>query len=209
MSSPTSGSDPNYPQGNPPQGQPGWSAPQGPPQGYGAAPQGPPQGYGAVPEGYGAAPQGYGAAPQGYGGPAPAYSGGPDGANGQRPGMVTAAGIIGIVWGALGLLFGLLGLTVAFALLGPVYGLLLLISVAVSGALLWAGIQVMQGKSPRLLLLISYVAIGINLLTMIWAATQGQSIFSGLLGFIIPGVIVFLLLNPQSKQYYASRGISY
>jgi hypothetical protein len=209
MSSPTSGSDPNYPQGNAPQGQPGWSAPQEPPQGYGAAPQGPPQGYGAAPQGYGAAPQGYGAAPQGYGGPAPAYSGGPDGANGQRPGMVTAAGIIGIVWGALGLLFGLLGLTVAFTLLGPVYGLLLLISVAVSGALLWAGIQVMQGKSPRLLLLISYVAIGINLLTMIWAATQGASIFSGLLGFVLPGIVVALLLNQQSKQYYASRGISY
>ena len=78
-----------------------------------------------------------------------------------------------------------------------------------SAALLWAGIQVVQGKSPRLLLLISYVAIGINLLTMIWAATQGGSIFSGLLGFVIPGVVVFLLLNAQSKQYYASRGISY
>ncbi len=211
MSSPTSGSDPNHPQGNPPQGQPGWSAPQGPPQGYGEAPQGygaAPQGYGSAPQGYGAAPQGYGAAPQGYGGPAPAYSGGPD-AGGQRPGMVTAAGIIGIVWGALGLLFGLLGLTVAFTLLGPVYGLLLLISVAVSGALLWAGIQVMQGKSPRLLLLISYVAIGVNLLTMIWAATQGASIFSGLLGFVLPGIVVALLLNQQSKQYYASRGISY
>ena len=184
MSSPTSGSDPNYPQGNPPQGQPGWSAPQGPPQGYGSA-------------------------PQGYGGPAPAYSGAPDAGTGQRPGMVTAAGIIGIVWGALGLLFGLLGLTVAFTLLGAVYGLLLLISVVVSGALLWAGIKVMQGKSPRLLLLISYVAIGINLLTMIWALTQGASIVSGLLGFILPGVVVFLLLNPVSKQWYASRGISY
>ena len=160
------------------------------------------------PQGYGSAPQGYGSAPQGYGGPAPAYSGAPDG-GGQRPGMVTAAGIIGIVWGALGLLFGLLGLTVAFTLLGAVYGLLLLISVAVSGALLWAGIQVMQGKSPRLLLLISYVAIGINLLTMIWAATQGASIFGGLLGFILPGIVVALLLNAQSKQYYASRGISY
>jgi hypothetical protein len=194
MSSPTSGSDPNYPQGNPPQGQPGWSAPQGPPQGYGAAPQG----YGAAPQGYGAAPQGYGAAPHAD-----------DAGTGQRPGMVTAAGIIGIVWGALGLLFGLLGLTVAFSLLGAVYGLLLLISVVVSGALLWAGIQVMQGKSPRLLLLISYVAIGINLLTMVWSATQGASIFSGLLGFVLPGIVVALLLNQQSKQYYASRGISY
>jgi hypothetical protein len=199
MSSPTSGSDPNYPQGNPPQGHPGWDAPQGPP----------PQGYGSAPQGYGSAPQGYGSAPQGYGGPAPAYSGGPDAGTGQRPGMVTAAGIIGIVWGALGLLFGLLALTVAFSLFGGFYGLLILISVVLSGALLFAGIQVMQGKSPRLLLLISYVAIGVNVLTMIWAATQGAGIFSGLLGFVVPGIVVFLLLNPQSKQYYAARGISY
>jgi hypothetical protein len=182
MSSPT-GSDQNYPQGGAPQGgQPGWNAPQP-----------------------GSSPQGYN--PPGYN-PAPSYSGGPA-PTGQRPGMVTAAGIIGIVWGALGLLFGLLALTVAFTLLGAVYGLLVLLSVAVAAALLWAGIQVMQGKSPRLLLLLSYVAIGINLLTLIWAATQGASILSGLLGFIIPGVIVALLLNPQSKQYYASQGISY
>ena len=62
--------------------------------------------------------------------PAPSYAGGPA-PTGQRPGMVTAAGIIGIVWGALGLLVGLLALTVAFAI-GAVYGLLLLISVAVA-----------------------------------------------------------------------------
>jgi hypothetical protein len=122
--------------------------------------------------------------------------------------MVTAAGIIGIVWGALGVLFGLLALTVAFAL-GALLGLFVLVSVALSAGLLWAGIQVMQGKSPRLLLLISYVAIGVNLVTMIIGIAQGASIFSYLLGFVIPGVVVFLLLNAQSKQYYASRGISY
>lgn len=175
MSSPTPGSDPNYPQSAAPQGQPGWGAPQEPAPGYS---------------------------------PAPSYSAGPPANAGQRPGMVTAAGIIGIVWGALGLLFGLLALTLSFAL-GAVFGLLVLVSVVVSGGLLWAGIQVIQGKSPRLLLLISYVAIAVNLLTMIWAATQGASIFSGLLGFILPGVVVFLLLNQQSRQYYASRGISY
>jgi len=177
MSSPTPGSDPNYPQGGAPQGQPGWGAPQSPEQGYTPAPS-----YSAPPAG--------------------------SGATGQRPGMVTAAGIIGIVWGALGLLFGLLALAILFAF-GALLGLLALIGVVVAGALLWAGIQVIQGKSPRLLLLMSYVAIGINLLTMIFEITQGASIFSSLLGFIIPGVIVFLLLNPQSKQYYASRGISY
>jgi hypothetical protein len=219
MSSPTPGSDPNHPQGNAPQGQPGWSAPQGPPpQDYGTPAHGAPQqGYGAPQQGYGDPQQGYGAGPvqgygdpaQGYGAPAPAYSGAPDSGTAQKPGMVTAAGIIGIVWGGLGLLFGLLALTVAFSLFGGLYGLLVLLSVVVSGALLYAGIQVVQGRSPRLLLLISYVAIGINLLTMIWGATQGASIVSGLLGFVVPGIVVFLLLNAQSKQYYASRGISY
>jgi hypothetical protein len=122
--------------------------------------------------------------------------------------MVTAAGVIGIVWGALGLLFGLLGLSIAFAV-GSIYGLLLLITVVIAAALLYAGIQVIQGKSPRLLLLISYVAIAVNLLTMIWAITQGASVFNGLLGFVLPGVVVFLLLNQQSKQYYAAHGITY
>ena len=80
MSSPTPGSDPNYPQGGAPQGQPGWGAPQQPR----ARATRPAPSYSAAPAGYGA--------------------------TGQRPGMVTAAGIIGIVWGALGLLFGLLAL---------------------------------------------------------------------------------------------------
>jgi hypothetical protein len=121
---------------------------------------------------------------------------------------VTAAGVIGIVWGALGVLFGLLAVAVTFAV-GALFGLLVLAGLVLSAALLWAGTQVIQGKSPRLLLLISYVAIGINLLTMVIGIAQGASIFSYLLGFIIPGIVVFLLLNQQSKQYYASRGLSY
>jgi hypothetical protein len=183
----TPGANENLPQGGAPQGQPSWGTPPPPPA----------QGYG---EGAG----------QGYG-PAPSYSGSPAGygQTGQRPGMVTAAGVIGIVWGALGLLLGLLALTVAFTLFGGLYGLLVLLSVVVSGALLWAGIQVIQGKSPRLLLLLSYVAIGVNLLTLIWGISQGASILGGLLGFVVPGLVVFLLLHQQSKQYYASRGISY
>src|SRR3712207_654498 len=106
MSSPTPGSDPNYPQGGAPQGQSGWGTPQqpqgyGPPQGYGA-----PQGYGSPQSGYGSPQGGYGS-PQGYGAP-----GAPQGygAASQRPTQVTAAAIIGIVIGGLGSLFGLLSL---------------------------------------------------------------------------------------------------
>ena len=184
MSNPT-GPEQNYPQGGAPQGgqQPGWNAPQ---PGY--------------------SPQGYNA--PGYE-PAPSYAGGPA-PTGQRPGMVTAAGIIGIVWGVLGALFALLLMLGAFALGVPLIGLILLVALALYVGLAWAGIQVMQGKSPRLLLLLSYVAIALSLLQLIVSlVASGGNAFNGILGIIIPGVIVFLLLNPQSKQYYASRGISY
>ena len=186
MSSPT-GSDPNYPQGGAPQGQPGWGAPETPAQGNGSSPQ------------------------QGYT-PAPSYSGAPAGyraAAGQRPGMVTAAAIIAIVWGGLGTLFGLLAMAVAFALV-PLLGLLVLLAVVLSVALLVGGIFVLQGKSPKLLLYICYAAIVINLIELIVSLTQnGGSAFSGVLGFIIPGVSVGLLMQAQSKQWFASRGQTY
>ena len=195
MSSPTSGSDPNYPQGNAPQGQPGWSAPQGPPQGYGAA------------------PEGYGGAPQAYGGPAPAYSDpGAGGPGAARPPQVTAAAIIGIVTGGLGTLVGLLGL-IAIGLVfatNALLGIFYLFALAAAIVVLVGGIQTIQGKSPRLLLLGSYASIGIQLLSLIISIAVGYGFsFTSLLGFILPGVIVFLLMQPQSKQYFASRGISY
>lgn len=179
MSTPPSGSDPNFAQEGSPTGQPGWGPPQGPPPGYGPAPT-----YSGPPAGYGGAPAG-------------------------RPGMVTAAGIVGIVWGALALLFGLLALGFAFAISG-LLGLIVLITVAVGIGLLVGGIYVITGKSPKILLYISYAAIAINVIELIISLAQnGGNAASGVLGFILPGVIVGLLLQPQSKQYYASRGLSY
>jgi hypothetical protein len=173
------GPDQNYPQGGAPQGQPGWGAPQQPSQGYSPAPS-------------------YSGPPAGYGAP-----------GGQRPGMATAAGVIGIVWGGLGALFGLLALSVAFAL-SAVLGLILLVSLALSVGLLVGGIQVVTNKSPKLLLYISYVAVAINLLSLIVSIAQdGGNAFSGVLGFILPGVVIALLLQAQVKQFYASRGMGY
>jgi hypothetical protein len=182
MTTPTPGSDPNYPQGGAPQGQPGWGSPQG--------------------QGYGNAPQSYGApgSPAGYG------------AGAQRPSQVTAAAIIGIVIGGLGTLFGLLsliGIGLVFAF-DPILGLLALLSIATAVVVLIGGIQAIQGKSPKLLLLGSYASIAVQLLYLIWSLVSGWGfVFTGLLGFILPAIIVFLLLQPQSKQYYASRGIQY
>jgi hypothetical protein len=182
MTTPTPGSDPNYPQGGAPQGQPGWGSPQG--------------------QGYGNAPQSYGApgSPAGYG------------AGAQRPSQVTAAAIIGIVIGGLGSLFGLIslfGIGIVFAF-DPILGLLALLSIATAVVVLIGGIQAIQGKSPRLLLLGSYASIAVQLLYLIWSLVSGWGfVFTGLLGFILPAIIVFLLLQPQAKQYYASRGIQY
>ena len=185
MTTPTPGSDPNYPQGGAPQGQPGWGAPQ--------------------------QPQGYQQQPQGYQ-PAPSYQGGPAGygaPTGQRPGLVTGAAIVGIVWGGLGTLFGLIALSVAFALSG-LLGLIILVGVILSVALLVGGIFVLTGKPPKLLLYTAYVAIAINIIELIISIAQnGGNAFSGVLGFILPGVVVGLLMQPASKQYFASRGQGY
>jgi hypothetical protein len=214
MSTPTPGSGPSYPPEGSQTGQPGWTAPP-PAQEYGVQN---PQGYGAPnppdydvqnPQGYGAQnPQGYGAPnPQGYGAP-PQYAGGYGAPTAQRPGMVSAAAIIGIVIGALGVL-SLFGVGLLFAF-DAVLGLIGLIAVAAAVVTLVGGIQAIQGKSPRLLLLGSYAAIGAQLLQFIWSLVSGYGfLFFGFLGLILPGVIVFLLMHPQSKQYYASRGISY
>jgi hypothetical protein len=205
----TPGSDPNYPQGNP-QGQPGWGAPQGPPEGYGT----PGQGYGAPGQGYGAPGQGYGTPGQGYEA-APSYSGSPagyGGPGGQRPGQVTAAAIIGIVIGGIGSLFGLLGL-LALGLIfaaNALLGILFLLSLVAAVVVLVGGIQTIQGKSPRLLLLGSYASIGLQVLSLIISVAVGEGFsFVSLLGFVLPILIVFLLMQPQSKQYFASRGVSY
>ena len=192
----SSGSDPDLPQGGPQQGQPAWGAPPPPP----------PEG------GYGPPAGGYGPPAGGYG-PAPTYSGAPaghGGAGAQRPTQVTAAAVIGIVWGALGALLGLIVTLGAFAVGAALAGLVILLATAVSVALVVAGLQALQGRSPRLLLLLSYVAIGLSLLQLVVAlVAEGGDELSAIVGLIVPGVIVYLLQQPPSTQYYASRGIAY
>jgi len=206
MTSP-GGPDQNHPQGDPPQGHPGWGAPQQPPAGYDPPPAYNPTGYdpsGYNPPGY-AQPPAYN--PPGYD-PAQSYPGAQ--AGGRRPGTVTAAAVIGIVWGVLGALFALVLMLGAFALGVPVVGLILLLALALYVGLVVAGVQALQGRSPRLLLVLSYVAIGLSVVQLVVSlAASGGNAYNGILGIVIPGVIVFLLMQAQSKQYYASRGISY
>ena len=175
MSSPTPGSDPNYPQG----------CSAGPARLGRASAAGP---------GLHARRRPTPAAPAGT-------------ARGQRPGMVTAAAIIGIVWGALGLLFGLLAARRRLRLRRPARAPGRWCRSRCRRRCCAAGIQVIQGKSPRLLLLISYVAIGDQHPDDDHRRSpRARSIFSYLLGFILPGIIVFLLLQPAVQAVLRRAG---
>jgi hypothetical protein len=189
--------DPSFDKDTPPGGQPGYGAP-GQQQPYGQ------QGYGQ--QGYGQQPYGQPAPFGGPGGPSP-YGGGPAG---KRPGTVTAAAVIGIVWGAIGALFSLLVMLAAFGLGAALIGLLLLLSLAAYVALLVGGVTVLQGKSPKLLLYTAYALVALGLISFVLSLFQdGGNAASGIIGLVITAAIAALLLQPPSKQHFAARGISY
>jgi hypothetical protein len=169
----------------PDENPPRWDAPQGSQPGWNAPP--PPPGYA----------------------PTPSYSDGSGVA--RRPGQVTAAAVIGIVIGGLGTLGGLLLLFALPAIfeISAFYGLMSLLSLAAAVMLLVGGIQVLTGKSPRLLLLGGYVNIAVQLIYTIAAVAYGEPWFTGLLGFVLPVLIVVFLRQQSARQYFASRGIAY
>lgn len=194
MSDPTPGPDPRPRWEVPPEDRPDWGAPQPPSPDPGPA------------DAAGQPPAGYGPASPWPGAPAGQA---PAGVPGRRPGQVTAAAVIGIVWGALGTLAGLVFLGVAFEL-SAALGLINLLALGLSVALLVGGIHVLTGRHPGLVLLASYVTIGVNLLAYVVSLIQGGgSPFNGILGIIVPGVIVFLLRQPQAREHFAARGIRY
>ncbi|NYJ04355.1 hypothetical protein [Petropleomorpha daqingensis] len=173
MTTPTPGSDPNYPQGGAPQGQPGWGAPQQP-QGYQPAPS-------------------YSGGPAGYGAPASA-----------RPPQVLVAAILGFVV-ALFALLAALGLFALSTLLGilALFGVLYLALAAVN---IWGGVVAIMGNGSSVLKGAGIATAVLALIGLILALTQGSFSFLSLL-LVAAGVAIFFLLNqPASQQFFASRG---
>lgn len=142
---------------------------------------------------YGSAP-----APQpGYGGPIAA----------TRPGQVTAAAVLAFVSGGLNLLAALIllvgnslaadlgisaGLIVVFGLLDLVFG----------AALIYGGLQAINGKDQRILVAVAGAAVVLQLLYWVTVAFGAAS----LLGLILPAIIIAMLMQPQSKQWFQSKG---
>ena len=186
MSNPT-GSDPNYPQGGAPQGQPSWGAPEPPAQGYGN----PSPGYTPAP-GYNPAP-GYSGAPAGYGAVA-----------GQRPPQVLTAAILGFVI-ALFALIGALGFF-ALATLFGLFALFGILYLAIAVVNVWGGVVAMQGKGSVVLKIAGIITAGLALLGLILALTQGDFSFWSII-LIAAGVAIFWLLNqPVSQQWFTAHG---
>ena len=176
---------PSFDENTPPGGQPGSGAPGQPygQQPYGQQPYGQPAPYGG-----------------GFGGPSP-YGGGPGGA---RPPQVLTAAVLGFVVAA----FLLLGAFAFFALstvLG-IFAVFAILYLALAAVNIVGGVQAIQGKGSTVLKIAGGITAGFALLALVVGLTQGEFDFSSLVSLAIGGGIVFLLLQPQSKQYFASRG---
>lgn len=176
-----------YPGSEPAGSEPAGSQPAGSqPAGYGQPAQ-PEYGQPAQPGGYPTAP------PAGYG---PAKQG--------TPSQVTTAAVLGFV----GALFTLLA-TFGFFALSSLYGLFVLFAIiylAITVGLIAGGVMALTGKNGQILLITAIVASGLQVLGIIFVLVQDGSFqVTSLIGLLLTGGIVFLMMQPPSKQFFASR----
>ncbi len=203
------------PYGQQPHGQPGYGQPYGQPgygqqpygqAGYGQPGYGPPPGYGQ-PYGYGP-PPGYGQ-PYGYGypGPVPAWPAGPG-----RPGVATAAAVLGFVTGGLtalmttGFLFGLSS--------GDdegVYLLTVLTGLLCAAGLITGAVRLLSRKSSDVLFLSALAAaVSLVLIGVVGASTLYGDDADFLVGFAATGfalpVVTAILARVRPTVGWATSG---
>jgi hypothetical protein len=112
----------------------------------------------------------------------------------------------------LGFVAAVLLLLAAFAYfaLSSLVGFLAIFAIlflALTAAHIWGGVLAIQGKGSQILLIAAAVAGGLALLGIIIALVNGAGFDTfSLLVLLLAGGIVFLLVQPQSKAYFASRG---
>ncbi len=134
------------------------------------------------------------APPPGYGAPATQ----------RTPSQVTTAAVLGFV----GALFTLLA-TFGFFVLSGISGVFVLFAIlylAITVGLIAGGIMALTGKNGQILLITAVVAAALQVLGIIFVLAQGQSFqVTSLIGLLLTGGIIFLLLQPPSKQFFAAR----
>lgn len=215
MTQPPGTADPN-PQ--PQYGQQDSPPPAGTPSGYGQPGQPEQSAYGqpeqsgyAQPEqsGYGQPAQSEHGQPaqSGYGQPGgypSAPQAAPGGPRSGTPSQVITAAVLGFV----AALFTLLATFGLFALSGlsGIFALFAILYLAITVGLIAGGVMALMGKTGQILFITAAVATGLQLLGIILVLIQDGSFQAlSLIGLLLTGGIVFLLLQPQAKQYFAAR----
>jgi hypothetical protein len=192
---------------------------QGPP-GRNAPPPGQPmqQARASWPQhGHPAQPQAYGAQPPPYSTPAPAYgTAAPGGYRaGRRPGVVTVAAVMAFVIAGVIILINLAALLLVptehdawdvFWVGVP------LVRTALGALFIWGGIASLKGRTRTVLLVVSVIDTIFSLLLVPFGVL---TLMAGIGFIIIPlaflelifvGIILLLILQPSSRDFFRARG---
>ena len=123
--------------------------------------------------------------------------------------MVTAAAVLAFVVGGLGIIVGLITLFVGTAIIGISSGLggiaivAAILVLAVGGVYIWSGLLALQGKNAKFLTIVAGVAAVLQLISMLSNFTA-----SSLISLAISVGIVVLLIQPASRNWFRSKGVS-
>ncbi|GAB3431108.1 hypothetical protein [Actinophytocola sediminis] len=134
----------------------------------------------------------------------------------RRPGTLTAAGVLGFVAAGIEIIGGIIWLAggamissvedTAAGLGGETSGtggvivLLGVLSLAVGGCYIWGGVSAQSGRNSQVLTVVAAIALGINLIALVFAAP------TGLLGFLLAAVTIGLVLAPANRAFVRSVG---
>lgn len=141
-----------------------------------------------------------------------------------RPAMVTVAAVLAFVWGGLTIISSLLSMVAGslFSSVGSACarndqsglcafvagsgGLLITIGTALivaAGLLMWGGVAALHGKNAKVLVVASGIQVVIQI---VWMIDTGSIAF-GIVGVIVPILLIVLMLSSASKSWFqAKRG---
>ncbi len=137
--------------------------------------------------------------------------------SGQRPGLVTAAGVLEIILGALGILIGILFVTAGSLFVSAVSsaqgvdtgaatglgGIFIVVAIVVAlvGILeIYAGIQILKlrERGRMIGLVLAIISLVMNLLSI------GRSSSSSIVSILISGFIIYALIT--TKEHFSAEG---
>jgi hypothetical protein len=131
----------------------------------------------------------------------------------KRPVQVTAAAVIAFILAALLILaslisFGVSGVAGAFVGSGGAALLMVLgvFGLPVAGGMIWGGIQALNGKTSKILIVSAAAGFVLRVIGLIVLISLGQGVGYGILGLALQAAIVVILLQPPSKQFFTAKG---